>query len=637
MMDNHGPGLQVKQFLVVKGGETVYDERFHPGVNIIRGDNSTGKSTIMDLLFYGLGGDFFAWKAEAIACDFVVVEAEFNAQIVTLRREIAKRGKQPMWIFLGPIDEANENADRWLRYGYTRSPERESFSQALFRLLNVPDISAEDESNITIHQIFRLLYADQITPVTRIFRMEQFDTPQRRQAVGDFMLGVYDSRIYLNQIALREKQREYDNVSSDLSNVYRVLGESGESLNADFLSEVEANTQVRIRQNQILIEAIREKRSAEISNTRDIDDKVIESLRHDIGRLSEEVEVIKNRITMTEFAIEDSKVFIAELRRNLSQISAGFQTREVIGGIDFSFCPACYAPIQEPRAEGQCHLCKTPLEEETGKARYARARNEIEMQIRESDHLVELKAERRSEDRTQLAKLQALRQGLQREYQTLTANFVSEHDAELEQAIAERGYLRRKLEEISEKWDRLRFVQELQENKAALNSEISGLKDEISRLEMQAKSRRQRAVTLIQDSTAYILQKDLRSEIEFAEQPQVKFSFWDDYISVDGKTSFSASSLTVLRNAFHLGLLWASTVDQGMNYPRFLMMDNVEDKGMTQERSYNFQRLICHVSENCSASHQIIFSTSMIDPDLNETNFVVGDYYTFDKKALRVG
>lgn len=33
-----------------------YDEKYHRGVNIIRGDNSSGKSTITHFIFFVLGG-----------------------------------------------------------------------------------------------------------------------------------------------------------------------------------------------------------------------------------------------------------------------------------------------------------------------------------------------------------------------------------------------------------------------------------------------------------------------------------------------------------------------------------------------------------------------------------------------------
>lgn len=51
--------LFVNRFIVIStNGNTAYDETFHQGVNIIRGKNSSGKSTIMNLLFYALGGNY---------------------------------------------------------------------------------------------------------------------------------------------------------------------------------------------------------------------------------------------------------------------------------------------------------------------------------------------------------------------------------------------------------------------------------------------------------------------------------------------------------------------------------------------------------------------------------------------------
>ena len=44
-------------YVLTETGKVAYDEQFHHGVNIIRGTNSSGKSTVMRLLFYALGGD----------------------------------------------------------------------------------------------------------------------------------------------------------------------------------------------------------------------------------------------------------------------------------------------------------------------------------------------------------------------------------------------------------------------------------------------------------------------------------------------------------------------------------------------------------------------------------------------------
>ena len=56
-MTRISPSLRIQRFVVRKGGGELYDENFNVGLNIIRGDNSVGKSTIAELMFYALGGD----------------------------------------------------------------------------------------------------------------------------------------------------------------------------------------------------------------------------------------------------------------------------------------------------------------------------------------------------------------------------------------------------------------------------------------------------------------------------------------------------------------------------------------------------------------------------------------------------
>ena len=68
----------------------------------------------------------------------------------------------------------------------------------------------------------------------------------------------------------------------------------------------------------------------------------------------------------------------------------------------------------------------------------------------------------------------------------------------------------------------------------------------------------------------------------------------------------------------------------------FLLIDNIEDKGTTAERSRNFQRRIVSISDDIPIEHQIIFTTSMVDPELDKSDLTVGDHYTFENKSLKI-
>jgi len=41
-------------------------------------------------------------------------------------------------------------------------------------------------------------------------------------------------------------------------------------------------------------------------------------------------------------------------------------------------------------------------------------------------------------------------------------------------------------------------------------------------------------------------------------------------------------------------------------------------------------------SSNIDVDHQIIFTTSMIAPELEESDLVVGEHYTCNRKSLRI-
>ncbi len=104
------PSLVVRRMVVKRGTDTANDEKFHLGVNIIRGENSSGKSTILNFIFYGLGGDLnkLDWSEHALLCDHVWLEVELNGNPAVLRRKIDVTPQSAMEIFSGRYDQASE-------------------------------------------------------------------------------------------------------------------------------------------------------------------------------------------------------------------------------------------------------------------------------------------------------------------------------------------------------------------------------------------------------------------------------------------------------------------------------------------------------------------------------------------------
>src|SRR5690606_8484111 len=115
---------------------------------------------------------------------------------------------------------------------------------------------------------------------------------------------------------LRDKGREFDKVASDLTNLYRILGRSGESVSIELIEQEEANTRSELLQIEEYIEGLRQQDAHHLEDTKKLQSGVVEKIRADISKVTEKVGQLGNEIAELELSIEDSKALVQELSRN---------------------------------------------------------------------------------------------------------------------------------------------------------------------------------------------------------------------------------------------------------------------------------------------------------------------------------
>ncbi|MGE4046493.1 MAG: AAA family ATPase [Acetobacteraceae bacterium] len=628
------PSLLITRMVIESNARTVYDEAFHPGLNIIRGENSSGKSTLLNFIFYGLGGDLTEWSDAARRCTRVMIEAELSGKPVTLTREVSEVSRQPMDVFGGPYALA-QKAPRaeWTRYPYQRSESRESFSQTLFRLLGLPEVRNEVSGNVTAHQVLRLLYADQLTPIDELFRSERFDSALLRDAVGRLMCGAYDSRLYENELLLREREKELEGVSGELRSLFAVIGRSGESLTPEWAEAERA----RIINEQLETQSGIEKAERNLFLAADIDQasrSAQEEAYTEVQRLQEELSKRRGRRDATALDIADSDRFLASLEGKLEALSDASAVANVIVDMHFRFCPACQAPLNDEHPTGTCHLCKSPFDPERAKARVAAQINETAIQIRQSRLLQQERAKRLERLDSELNELDArwrVASARLREFSRLPSSEIQDRLRRLQRQA---GYLERQLEDLDHRTETIALVSRLSARKEELSTEIGRLRASIDTARASQQQRFEKAKTAIADEVLNLLHNDLRREESFEYAKQVNFDFAANRIKVDDQSYFSASSRAYLKTSFSAGFLFAATKDRLFRHPRFCMIDIVEDKGMEPDRTRNLQIQIAERCQNAPSRHQLIFATSMIAPELEDERFTVGRFSTRDNHTL---
>lgn len=657
--------------IVTDENKCAYDETFHRGVNIIRGQNSSGKSTILRFIFFVLGGTYQDFVPEALRCSHVVAEIETNGKILTLKRYLDKteegdRCKKdiPMYMYLGGIEDYKADQrpkyEKWHKYGYRSSSETRSFSNVLFQMMGLPEFKAD--SNITMHQILRLIYLDQESPLSSLFFFDQWDKELTRETVARLLMGLYDEE--LSQAKLEKEQVEKDiEIVIRKKKVAAELLEDPKTMSSQFLKgmirgieEEAVRISERVKELRELspdeeiryIEApvVRElalpaenQTNLPVKARKEKENKVsfeFQRCQEEISTLRKEAGRIETKVNQLKAEIDDSVYFLDALRKKREAVERSIATRDYFDALNLDLCPVCLSELS-PKEPGHCPVCDAPVESSKGENQALRIQLELDHQISESEAL--LKANKTELDnlkdklRTKKRQLTAA----QRQFDDAVRNVRSTRDEEIDHLLETKGYKDaeanqyRTMLEYAERYER--FSKELSDLQLHLDRLTNYIKAEENRIEREQRDIDQS----ISENGVFMLNNDQERQQEFMHANDFKVNYKQNlaYIS-NQRIKLSASSAFYLKMAARFALLFASLQVDTMLYPRLLFSDNMEDKGMEEERAKNFQRMIVkRLQELGNEDYQLIFATSNIADELNTPDYTIGEEYSQNNKSLK--
>lgn len=406
-------------------GNIAYDECFHKGINIICGENSSGKSTITHFIFFVLGGDFKDFVPEAKKCQVVYAEVGANGLIFTIKREIEINERNninsrvAMHLFLGDFEESQNPPSNkyWQKYPYNTTLKKKSFSNVLFELLDIPEV--KEENNISIHQILRLLYIDQESPTGSLFYYEQFDSQSTREAVADLLLGVYNQDLYTHKLDLQNSEKKLEELKSEIKVTEKFFP------NALYLNKVHIETQIDNNKKQISEinnKIIGIRKGVQVVKFDSEKQLEFQKLQQETAQERENLIKLQNEITVLQNEIVDSEYFIEVLNNKYRALKNSIKTREFLGSIPIDYCPECLSKLESVIEENRCKLCKQEIDDTLGITQAKRMQLEIKFQIEESKKLLDLKNERLEEKRILLQNKKKVVENLQRKVNSSIVN-----------------------------------------------------------------------------------------------------------------------------------------------------------------------------------------------------------------------
>lgn len=629
------PSVKINHLKLISKGQTAYEGVFHPGLNIIRSEtNSCGKSTIMEFIFFLLGGEVAEWTDAAKDVDFGLLDVSLNGQRYTLKRERVQ-GEPATYIYEDELSKAERTLAGWTKYGHRRTETTKSFSQVIFEILGFPEQKAGFEANVTFNQVLRLVYCDQGTSVNKIYKdVGSFDKEIMRQSIIELLLGADDFALHEKRLQLIQKEKELTEIRGSINSLSDTLKQiySIEEFRADWL-DVQINKiedEIEALQKEVDASAFQDKENTKKQKTNEV-----KELEKNLTAARTELAALKEQLSEVVFEIEDSNSFVNSLTERRSALDMAITVKETFGTIDFQFCPVCLTAVEPELQDHHCSLCKAEIKPTTKHFNRLRAKNEIDFQIRESKELLEKRKNKKFELERLISQREQQLKRFQREYNAYK-NMPNQVDSETRNKLGKIGYLERQIEDLIKNKQLGNLLEAKLEAKSVLTGQISRLNDDIALLEKDRAAKWSGSIKFLEDSMREILKSDLNVQEEFARAKLIEIQFDKNKVLLDGNSKFSASSEVILKNSLFLSLFKLSCHDPDVRFPRFLMLDNVEDKGMTPERSKNFQNIIASMSAKQNVEHQIIYTTSMISEQLDDPKLCIGPKYSPTQKTLNV-
>lgn len=589
----------------------------------------------MDLLAFSLGAEQIRWKPEALKCSETIVEVQLNDGIACLRREISSDPQQPMSVYWGDLSSSlSAPHAAWELYPFKRSPLKSSFSQILLGALKMPQAQGDGASNLTLHQILRVLYADQPSVHSPIFRLDKWDSALTREMIGGYLSGAYDDELYSAQLRTREVSSELTKKVSELKGIFHILGQAGHTpdlaLTNYRISELENKREII---NNELIEL---KSGNLVPEVKEHNGEALR-IRKSLSKARSKLAAALDEIEQIKLEIHDSELFVSELRSRLLGLEQSKITRAELGGINFPFCPCCLAALERSEnSDSACTLCKSTLSNGVNESQILRMRNELTLQLSESEILLKKMGKAATEVSTLLPLLKEEAKRLALEYSNVARTSATGAEEAIEALARSLGSLDEEIQQAHRLKSLSDAIAVLQKERDVLQSELNELELKIEALQRRQETRKEDVASAVEAAMLRLLPMDLPLQPEFISPETVIIDYIENSVYVNGSKNFSESSAVVLRHIFHLALLSASTEKSFMRLPRFMMLDGIDDGGMEKERSHRLQEIIIDECNRLEVDYQLIFATSEINPSIEATDLVVGRAFSPADRSLRI-
>ena len=573
-------GLLLKN-LILHGHRKDYRVTFHPGINIIYGDADTGKSSILRLVYYLLGGKQIKIDEEiSSSVKYAVLEITVNGTPYCISRDIFNPSRD-IDVYSCKYSEISNSFPEKYKSSITKGDDQnKSLSEFILETLELPAVrlkqaptkDSSETARLSFLDLFKFIYLDQDdVGSTHMLNIGNHVVETKNREVFKYIFNVLDSGISEIEVDIASKTQEKTQLSNQYSAISHFLSQTEFKSAEDLDEEISNIDNIKIEVNS---------RLSDLNKRTTSDNELYEGLQDALNTINLNIEQQEEAKSNALRSIERFSRLLNDYQNDIDKIESSLSAREFIG-----------RDIQEKTS---CPICETIIEIGDISDKF-----DIPSDIRLKSELTSIK--RRSKDLKQL--ISDNRSDLNSANALLAELYLEKNkareimDEELSNSIspylAERDAIVKELAQLGERREKAVHSLRVRNKQAALADQIGRLEGTIEKLKIKLDELKKDAPSLNN------VLKDLGTDInKFIQQVKIKNHHG---VGIDEKTFFpkvrnieyrkiNSGGLRTIVSIGYLASILLQKLRKDTNIPGLLMIDTVgKFLGKTPEDSDDSQ------------------------------------------------
>jgi hypothetical protein len=453
--------------LTLYGSHERHTYSFEPGVNLIVGPVGSGKTSLLELLKYTLGGDATLSPAVRESVVSTAVRAELGAQTLVFTRRLG----------LSAVEVFTTDGMPVGTYATVAGRTADPISDLLLDALGIPALRVPRSrqrptgasSRLTFFDVYTYIYLNQ-TEIDRsvVAHLDSYRDPKRR-ATFELLYGLSDATLMDLQVQRGELREALSNEQRRATEIRSFLV-AAEQPGLDATLRERDRVAAALEAASVRLRALQTDSRAATSGA--------DPLRERLTALEDARASVQQHAADLTASYEGLRSLVAQLELDAQRIEKSLAADTVLSGLEFTICPRCLQSLATRRAEeGDCYVCLQGENPGDARERLGLEKHRIDGQRRETVDLLREDQEELARARARIEELDQQIGSTRAELDRATSQYVSPRFTEVQEAGGEIGRLESRLgalESVMRLWGQYGALEAESRRRQLLLSEVEG-------------------------------------------------------------------------------------------------------------------------------------------------------------------